>query len=114
MPLRGRQLRFRCQGCSATLTGARKNAARCTARWHTTRMCRRAVDSRSSVVVLTHNRVDEVLRSIARLTRDVPESSIVVVDNGSRDGTSGALARSFPNVTVVRAGTNLGAAGRNL
>jgi GT2 family glycosyltransferase len=72
------------------------------------------VDPRYSVVVLTHNRLDEMLRSVARLTRDVPEPSVVVVDNGSGDGTSAALARSFPNVTVVRAGANLGAAGRNL
>jgi GT2 family glycosyltransferase len=39
---------------------------------------------------------------------------VVVVDNGSTDGTPRQIAERFPYVTLVIAQTNLGAAGRNL
>jgi GT2 family glycosyltransferase len=38
---------------------------------------------------------------------------VIVVDNASTDGTSLAIARAFPDVRLVRADGNLGAAGRN-
>jgi GT2 family glycosyltransferase len=72
------------------------------------------VDARYSVVVLTHNRVDELLGSLDRMRRFASGPRVIVVDNGSCDGTPAALARAFPEVVVIRAGANLGAAGRNL
>ena len=39
---------------------------------------------------------------------------IVVVDNGSSDGSADAVRRHHRDVTVIEAGANLGAAGRNL
>jgi GT2 family glycosyltransferase len=73
-----------------------------------------SVNARIGVVMLTYNRCDELLTSLAHLSRLPEKPRIVLVDNASTDGTVTAVAGSFPNVTIVRAKTNLGAAGRNL
>lgn len=71
------------------------------------------MNARISVVVLTHNRLSEVTRTVERLLA-LPESlAVIVVDNGSVDGTPQALRQQFPEVRVVACGANLGAAGRN-
>jgi GT2 family glycosyltransferase len=70
-------------------------------------------DARIAVVMITHNRRDEVLASLDHLTRLPERPSILVVDNGSSDGTAEAVARRFPQVNVLPAGGNLGAAARN-
>jgi len=75
---------------------------------------RRVGDERIGVVVLTHNRVDQLLEIVARLQALPEQPEIVVVDNGSRDGTAERLARCFPTARCVRSELNLGAAGRNL
>ena len=70
-------------------------------------------DARVGVVVLTHDRADDVCRTLGRM-RVVPERPrIVVVDNGSRDGTPAVLAQRFPEVRLARLSHNAGAAGRN-
>jgi glycosyltransferase involved in cell wall biosynthesis len=69
---------------------------------------------RTAVVMITHNRRDEVLRSLGRLTELPERPRVVVVDNGSADGTAAAVAGRFPGVEVLAAGGNLGAAARNL
>ena len=72
---------------------------------------------RVSIVVLTHNRKEEVCATLRRLTAlsaypdDLP---IIVVDNASTDGTAQRMADEFPQIEVVSALSNLGAAGRNL
>ena len=71
-------------------------------------------DPRVAVVMITHNRVDEVLRSLGELTRLPERPRIVVVDNGSNDGTAQAVAGRFPGVELVDAGGNLGAAARTI
>jgi GT2 family glycosyltransferase len=63
-------------------------------------------------VVLTRNRVDSLratLEAIMRQTR-VPDE-VVVVDNGSDDGTLVMLRTSYPTAHVIDTGLNLGAAG---
>lgn len=67
-----------------------------------------------TVVILTHDRRDEVLRTIAGTLRLPERPAIVVVDNGSRDGTAAAVRDRFPSVTLVEIPSNLGAAGRNM
>jgi rhamnopyranosyl-N-acetylglucosaminyl-diphospho-decaprenol beta-1,3/1,4-galactofuranosyltransferase len=60
-------------------------------------------------VVLTYNRKDLVascLEGLYRQTR-LPDE-IVVVDNGSRDGTAEFLAAHFPHVTVLPIAENAG------
>jgi GT2 family glycosyltransferase len=71
-------------------------------------------DARVAVVMITHNRREEVLRSLGHLARLPERPRIYLVDNGSTDGTSVAVARQFPQVELLDAGGNLGAAGRNL
>jgi GT2 family glycosyltransferase len=71
-------------------------------------------DHRVAIVMITHNRVGEVLRSLDRLIRLPERPRIVVVDNGSSDGTASAIAEHLPAVEVLRLEENLGAAGRNL
>ncbi|MFD4988468.1 glycosyltransferase family 2 protein [Streptomyces sp. NPDC058374] len=71
-------------------------------------------DDRVSVVVITHDRRQELLRTL-RLLRDLPERPpVLVVDNASSDGTADAVAAEFPEMTLLRAKSNLGAVGRNL
>jgi GT2 family glycosyltransferase len=71
------------------------------------------IDDRVTIVVLTCNRRDEVLRTLARVVDAYPVVPIVVVDNGSADGTAPAIAAHHPEVTLVRLASNVGAAGRN-
>ena len=71
-------------------------------------------DTRVAVVMITYNRRNEVLHSLGQLSRLSERPRIVVVDNASTDGTAAAVAEHFPDVTVVPAGRNLGAAGRTL
>jgi N-acetylglucosaminyl-diphospho-decaprenol L-rhamnosyltransferase len=66
-----------------------------------------------TVVVLSHNRRQVLLGTVERL-RTLPERPpVIVVDNGSDDGSPEAVAERWPAVRVVALGANRGAAGRN-
>ncbi|MFF8593384.1 glycosyltransferase family 2 protein [Streptomyces sp. NPDC015220] len=71
-------------------------------------------DPRTTVVVITHNRRPELLRTLDRLAELPERPEVVVTDNGSTDGTSAAVARRHPRVRLLTPGRNLGAVGRNL
>jgi GT2 family glycosyltransferase len=66
------------------------------------------------VVVITYERRDEAVEAVARLTELPERPPIVVVDNGSSDGTAAAVRDKFPQVDVVALDYNAGAVGRNL
>ncbi|PYF98995.1 Glycosyltransferase, GT2 family [Georgenia satyanarayanai] len=71
-------------------------------------------DPRVGVVVITHNRRTELDRTL-HLLRALPEAPpVVVVDNGSSDGTAQAVRHDHPWVTLLESRRNLGAVGRNL
>jgi GT2 family glycosyltransferase len=71
-------------------------------------------DPRVAVVVITHQRRDELLLALSRL-RSLPEQPhVVVVDNGSTDGTADAVRAQHPEVELIASPENLGAVGRNL
>lgn len=66
------------------------------------------------VIVLNWNGRDDTLRCLASLTAQTCESlQILLVDNGSHDGTSAAVAARFPEVRVLQTGSNLGYTGGN-
>jgi GT2 family glycosyltransferase len=67
-----------------------------------------------SIVVLTHDRLAELARTLARLSSLPEKPPIIVVDNASSTPVAKALRRRFPHVSFVRSARNLGAAGRNL
>ncbi|RKT89116.1 Glycosyltransferase, GT2 family [Saccharopolyspora antimicrobica] len=70
-------------------------------------------DHRVSVVIVTHNRCAEVLRTLTHMTGLPEKPPIVVVDNGSNDGTSERIRTDFPDVRLLSHRENLGAVGRN-
>lgn len=72
------------------------------------------MDLRIGVVVITHQRRDEALQAVERLTALPEQPSVVLVDNGSADGTAEAVRERFPQVEVLALDWNAGAVGRNL
>jgi len=71
---------------------------------------------RVAIIILTWNQRDvtlECLASIEELDYPAERSHIIVVDNGSADGTSQAIRQRYPSVTVISNGENLGFAEGN-
>ncbi len=64
-----------------------------------------------SVVIPTWNGREQLARNLPALVDALasnPEHEILVMENGSDDGTAEFLARQFPSVRVVELGSNLG------
>jgi glycosyltransferase involved in cell wall biosynthesis len=70
-------------------------------------------DTRFTVVIITRNRRDELLRTLDRMTSVPERPAILVADNGSQDGTGDAVAQQYPQVGLFRSPRNLGAVARN-
>jgi GT2 family glycosyltransferase len=69
---------------------------------------------RISIVMITRDRCKGALRTVHRLL-DLPDRPrIIVVDNGSSDGTISVMRELAPRIEAIEAGANLGAAGRNI
>lgn len=78
------------------------------------RACRMTKDRRISVVMITHNRCNDVLRSL-EMFHQLPEAPpIIVVDNASTDRTCDAIHDIYPDVQLIRLTKNVGTAARNL
>jgi GT2 family glycosyltransferase len=69
---------------------------------------------RIGVVVITHQRRPEALDAVGRLVALPERPPVVLVDNGSTDGTAAAVRKRFPDVDVLALDHNAGAVGRNL
>jgi GT2 family glycosyltransferase len=64
---------------------------------------------RIASIVVTFNRSRILAESLeALLAQKRPPDQVLVVDNGSTDGTTAMLARDFPTVETVSSGENLG------
>jgi GT2 family glycosyltransferase len=72
------------------------------------------VEPRVGVVVITHQRRTEALATVGRLLALPEQPPIVLVDNGSSDGTAEAVRARFPQIEMLALSENLGAVGRNL
>src|ERR1044072_8949164 len=90
---------------------ARQHAS--TIRRTSNRMEQKPLASRISVVVLTHNRADELIATLERLLALPERPSIFVADKASGDHTVSLVRTLFPTVRVIECGANLGAAGRH-
>ncbi len=67
-----------------------------------------------SVVVITRDRCEDLLRAVARLCALSDDVEVIVVDNASVDDTVAAVRGAFPAVRVIALERNIGAAGRNV
>lgn len=72
------------------------------------------VDDRITLVVLTYRRHGEAVRTIAHHVALGEAQRLIVVDNGSGDGTAERLRREFEGLEVAALDWNTGAAGRNI
>lgn len=64
---------------------------------------------RVSVVIVSHNTRDELLRCLDSLARDVGlPLEVLVVDNASADGSADAVRHGFPGARVIESGENVG------
>lgn len=66
-----------------------------------------------TVVIATRNRRDELLTTLDHLSRMPDRPDVVVVDNGSTDGTPAAVRNQFPATGLIALAGNFGAAARN-
>ncbi|HHH39813.1 MAG TPA: glycosyltransferase family 2 protein [Sedimenticola sp.] len=67
-----------------------------------------------TVVIVNWNGGDLLLEALAALERQTrPPAKVVVMDNGSRDGSAEEVARRFPAVRLRRLGANLGFSAAN-
>jgi GT2 family glycosyltransferase len=71
-------------------------------------------DPRTACVIITYNRVNSVLQSLKQLARLPERPRIVLVENGSTDGTAAVVSARFPDVEIVSTGRNIGAAARTV
>jgi len=67
-----------------------------------------------AIVLVTWNQREDALECLTSLDRTtVREKTIIVVDNGSQDGTPETVRRLHPEVTLLEAGRNIGFAAAN-
>jgi GT2 family glycosyltransferase len=64
---------------------------------------------RVTVVVMTRDRWPDLEKTMPR-----HEASVILMDNGSTDGTPELVREHFPHVSVVELGSNRGSVARNL
>ena len=69
-------------------------------------------EPRVTVVVMTRDRREQLVRTLARLSALPDRPEVIVVDNGSADGTPAAVREMFPRVQVLCLTQNHGAAAR--
>lgn len=68
---------------------------------------------RLGIVIVTYNRVEALVPTLARLRSMEAPYPILIVDNGSTDGTAEAVRRVDPGIPIVRMERNLGGGARN-
>jgi glycosyltransferase involved in cell wall biosynthesis len=63
---------------------------------------------RASIVIATKNRKDDLRRAILSAARQSHPAEILVLDDGSTDGTSDMVVSEFPQIRLERTSTSLG------
>ncbi len=65
-----------------------------------------------SIIVLNWNGFEDTVECIGSLKKQIyPNYKIVIVDNGSTDGSEELLKKEFPELTIIQTGANSGYAG---
>jgi GT2 family glycosyltransferase len=71
------------------------------------------MNARVTVIVLNWNGKDDTLSCLSSLQEQTVPLDLVVVDNGSEDGSETAIHEAYPDITVLQTGRNLGYTGGN-
>jgi hypothetical protein len=68
-----------------------------------------------AIIIVSYNTRDDLDRCLASLQANPPTAptEIIVVDNGSRDGSAELVAAKWPAVTLIALGANVGFAAAN-
>lgn len=70
--------------------------------------------SRIAIIILNWNGKEDTLECLRSIRHtDYSNYEVVVVDNGSSDGSVDAIRTQYPEVTILETGANLGYAGGN-
>lgn len=60
------------------------------------------------VIIVTYNGMQWIDRCLASVAGQMPELSVTVVDNGSKDGTAEFIQEHYPEVRLIQSESNLG------
>lgn len=70
--------------------------------------------SKVGIVILNWNGFEDTVECLASIVAiDYPNFEIIVVDNGSSDGSGEAISRRYPHVKIIKNEKNLGYTGGN-
>jgi GT2 family glycosyltransferase len=61
----------------------------------------------SSLILISHDAREQLLSSLDRLTIERMWTRVIVVDNGSNDGSSDAVRDRYPDVVLVQLGNEV-------
>ncbi len=64
-----------------------------------------------AIVILNYNRCDLLRKYLPAIIKYSPHASIVVADNGSKDGSADMVEKEFSSIRVIRMAVNLGFCG---
>jgi glycosyltransferase involved in cell wall biosynthesis len=62
----------------------------------------------ATIVITTKNRLEDLRKAIASAIAQTSRPEVLVIDDGSTDGTAEAVAREFPSVNLHRSEKSLG------
>jgi len=69
---------------------------------------------RVTIIILNWNGISDTLECLESVTElEYPEVQVIVVDNGSTDGSPSCIRQRYPSVTLLETGKNLGFTGGN-
>ena len=71
-------------------------------------------EGRVSIIVVTHNRAESLLRTLAHLRTFACDARVLVVDNASSDTTAASVRRWYPDVALLSLPSNTGAYARTI